>query len=48
MKEQVTSSEELDEVEASNLSDREFKVMVIRILNSMKKRHRPYERTSQK
>ena len=29
--------EELDEKEASNLSDREFKVMIIRILNSKKK-----------
>ena len=28
---------ELDEMEASNSSDREFRVMIIRILNSMKK-----------
>ena len=28
---------ELDEIELSNLSDREFRVMIIRILNSMKK-----------
>ena len=28
---------ELDEMEANNLSDREFRVMVIRILNSIKK-----------
>ena len=32
--------EELSEMEASNLSDIEFRVMIIRILNSMKKRHR--------
>ena len=31
--------EELSEMEASNLSDIEFRVMIIRILNSMKKRH---------
>ena len=38
MKEQENSpEEELDEMEASNLSDREIKVMVIRILNNMKK-----------
>ena len=38
MKEQENSSEELDEMEASNLSDREFRVMIIiKILNSMKK-----------
>ena len=36
-KEQVNSTEELDEMEASNLSDREFRVMMIRILNRMKK-----------
>ena len=35
-----STEEELDEMEASNLSDREFGVMIIRILNSMKKRHR--------
>ena len=29
--------EELDEMEASNLSDREFRVMITRILNNMKK-----------
>ena len=29
--------EELDEMEASNLSDSKFRVMIIRILNSMKK-----------
>ena len=37
MKEQENSPEELDEMEASNLSDREFRVMIIRVLNSMKK-----------
>ena len=37
MEEQDNSPKELDEIEASNLSDREFRVMFIRILNSMKK-----------
>ena len=38
MKEQESSpEEELDEMEASNFSDREFRVMIIRILKSMKK-----------
>ena len=37
MKEQENSPEELNEMEASNLSDIEFKVMIISILNSMKK-----------
>ena len=38
MKEQQNFPEgELDEMEASNLSDRELKVIIIRILNSMKK-----------
>ena len=32
--------EELNEMEASNLSDMEFKVMIKRMFNSMKKRHR--------
>ena len=36
MKEQENSPEELDEMKASNLADREFKVMIIRTLNSMK------------
>ena len=36
MKEQENSPEELDEMEATNLSDREFRVMIIRILNTMK------------
>ena len=37
MKEQENPPEELNEREASNLSDIEFRVMIIRILNSMKK-----------
>ena len=37
MKERQNSPEELDEMEASNLSDREFRVITIGILNSMKK-----------
>ena len=37
MKEQKNSPEKIDEMEASNLSGREFRVMIIRILNSMKK-----------
>ena len=38
MKEHKNSlEEELDEMEASNLSYREFTVMIIRMLNSMKK-----------
>ena len=37
MKEQENSPEELDGMEGSNLSDREFKVMNTRMLNSMKK-----------
>ena len=37
MKEQVNSPEEIDEMEASNLSDRKFRAMIIRILDSMKK-----------
>ena len=37
MKEQENSPEELYEMEASNLSDREFRVMIKKILKSMKK-----------
>ena len=37
MKEQGNSPEELDEMEGSNLSDREFGVMIISILNTIKK-----------
>ena len=41
MKEEENSPEELDEMEASNLSDREFRVVVRRILNSIKKTSKP-------
>ena len=34
---QENSPEELDEIEASNLSDRVFRVIIIRMLNIMKK-----------
>ena len=38
MKEQENSTEDdLDEMEANNLTHREFRIMIIRILNSMKK-----------
>ena len=37
MKKQDNSPEELDEMKASNLSGREFRVLIIRILNRMKK-----------
>ena len=37
VKEQDKYPEKLYEMEASNLSDREFRVMIIRILNTMKK-----------
>ena len=37
MKEQVNFQEELDEIDANNSSAREFRVMIIRMLNSMKK-----------
>ena len=37
MKEQENPPEELNEMEASNISDREFRVMIIRILSSKKK-----------
>ena len=36
MKKQENSPEELDEMEARNLSDRNFRVMIMRILNSIK------------
>ena len=49
MKEQQNSPEELDKMKASNLSDREFRVMIIRVLNSMKKDIETVKkRTSQK
>ena len=37
MKEQENSPEELNEMEASKLSDRDFRVMITKILNNMKK-----------
>ena len=37
MKEQVNSPEERDEMEARNLSEREFRVIIIRVFNNMKK-----------
>ena len=37
MKGQENFPEEKDEMEVSNLSDREFRVMITRILNSIKK-----------
>ena len=37
MKEKENSPEELDEMKASNFSDTEFRVMIIRKLYSMKK-----------
>ena len=40
MKELENLPEELDKMETTNLLDREVKVMIIRILNSMKNRHR--------
>ena len=41
VKEQRNSpEEELDEMEASNLSHREFRVMIIRILNGIKKKQK--------
>ena len=36
-KEQENFPEELDEMEGSNLSNTEFTIMIIRILNNMKK-----------
>ena len=37
----------IDEMEARNLSDRKFRVMIIRIQNSMKKHTEIMKRTSQ-
>ena len=49
IKEQENSpEEELDEMEASNLSDREFRVTIIRILNSIQKDIETIKSTSQK
>ena len=36
-----TPEEELNEMEASNISDIELKVMIIKMLNSMKKTQKP-------
>ena len=42
MKEQENfPEEELNEMEASNISDIELKVMIIKMLNSMKKTQKP-------
>ena len=42
MKEEENSpEEELNEMEASNISDIELKVMIIKMLNSMKKTQKP-------
>ena len=49
MKKQDNSAEELDEMKASNLSGREFRVLIIRILNRIKKYIETIKkRTSQK
>ena len=48
VKEQVNSPEESDEKEASNLSDREFRVTIMRILNSTKKDTEIIKKTGQK
>ena len=45
MKEQENSpDEDLNERKARNLSDIEFKVMIIKMFNSMKKRHRNHKK----
>ena len=48
MKEQENSSEKLNEMNTSDLSHREFKVMIIRMLNSMKKHIETIKKYSQK
>ena len=49
MKEQDNiPEEELNEMEASNLLDMEFRIMIIRILNSMKKDIKTIKRVSQR
>ena len=49
MKEQKNQPEkELNEMEASNLSDVEVRIMIIRILNHMKKDRNDKKRTRQK
>ena len=40
--------EELDKMEVSNLSDREFRVMIIRTFNSMKKDIEAVKKDNQK
>ena len=44
MKKQEYCPEELDEMETNNLSDRVFRVMIIRILKSMKKHIEPIKK----
>ena len=39
MKEHENFPEEVDEIKESNLSDREFRVLIIRVLDNMKLRH---------
>ena len=48
MREQNSPEEELDEMEISNLLDREFRVLIKRILNTMKTDTETIKRTSQK
>ena len=48
MKEQENFAEELDEMEASNSSDKEFRIMIISIFNIIKKDMDHKKRTSQK
>ena len=45
MKKQENSPEKLlHEMKAINLSDREVRIMIIRVLNSIKKRHRNHNK----
>ena len=46
MKGQENFPEELDEMEVSNLLDREFRVMIMGIFKSMKKIHRNHRKGS--
>ena len=48
MKEQENTPEELNEMEDSNLPDVEFRVMIIRMLNSMKKDIEPIKKDKSK
>ena len=43
-KQENSPEEQLDEKEANNTSDREFRVVVIRILSSLIKRHRIHKK----